>query len=110
MAQNARRRSFLARIQRPRVDLLSRRWRSLLLLTASLRLIRYIVSNVDGKYAVHKEHSGVASYCESEEIALALARKLANEQGTGREHIEHLESGAIAVWREESRMSPDLAS
>jgi hypothetical protein len=73
-------------------------------------LVRYIVRNIDGKYAVHKEHSEVASFCESEEVALALARKLANEQGTGRERIEHLESGAIAIWREESRMSSDLAA
>lgn len=67
-------------------------------------MIRYIVRIIDGEYAVHKEHSGVASFCESKESAIALARKLANEQGSGRERIEHLDNGALAIWREESAL------
>jgi hypothetical protein len=66
-----------------------------------LPLVRYIVRNIDGKYAVHKEHSGVASFCETQEAALKLARKLASEANPGVEHTEALESGAIAIWRQE---------
>jgi hypothetical protein len=109
MAQNDGGHSFLARIYQSRVDLILRRWRSLLLSNKSFPLVRYIVRNIDGKFAVHQEHSGVASFCESEEAALTLARRLAKEQGSGRECIEHLESGEIAVWREETRLSSDLA-
>jgi hypothetical protein len=64
-------------------------------------LVRYIVRIIDGKYAVHKEHSGVASFCESQEAALKLARRLASEASPGTERTESLGSGAIAVWREE---------
>jgi hypothetical protein len=63
-------------------------------------LVRYIVRNIDGKYAVHKENSGVASFCETQEAALSLARKLAKESGEGTDKIEQLDGGAIAVWRE----------
>ena len=55
---------------------------------------------IDGKYAVHKEFSGVASFCESKEAALSLARKLAGEQGGTIERTEKLESGAVIIWRE----------
>jgi hypothetical protein len=63
-------------------------------------LVRYIVRNIDGKYAVHKENSGVASFCESQEAALKLARRLAAESGDGIERMQPLEGGAIAIWRE----------
>lgn len=63
-------------------------------------MVRFIVRMIDGKYAVHKEFSGVASFCESKEAALSLARKLAGEQGGTIERTEKLESGAVIIWRE----------
>ena len=63
-------------------------------------MVRFIIRMIDGKYAVHKEFSGVASFCESKEAAIALARKLASEQGGREERSERLESGAIVIWRE----------
>jgi hypothetical protein len=63
-------------------------------------LLRFIVRNIDGKYAVHKENSGVASFCETQEAALKLARKLAAEAGEGIERMQPLADGAIAIWRE----------
>lgn len=63
-------------------------------------MVRFIVRMIDGKYAVHKEFSGVASFCESKEAATALARKLASEQGGNVERTEKLETGAMIFWRE----------
>jgi hypothetical protein len=63
-------------------------------------LVRFIVRKIDGKYAVHKENSGVASFCDSQEEALSLARKLASESGPGYEHVQHLDDGSIAIWRD----------
>jgi hypothetical protein len=64
-------------------------------------LIRYLILKVDGKFAVQQENAGVASFRDTENDAIAAARKMLDEKGVrGIEYNIRREDGTLVVWRE----------